>query len=429
MRVVLTISLCLINFLAWGSSSTLDKAYADFLDPFVRDGYMSAYYLAVSKDGVVEVDRGLGANGAINLPDPNNQTSFALFSLSKPLVSVAVLKLVDKGLIELDAPLAQYLPEFKGIALEDGIVADSDLKVFNLFTHTSGFIHNKDFRGKGELAEAYQSEGLFTLESLSGKSYSSPDALAEQVGKLASLPLSNKPGSSFEYSVSTDVLGRLAEVVSGKGLDVFLEEILFEPLGMKETGFYRSEVGKANKAVLMKPLIRTFPVPGTYQRFEPHPPFIEGAGPGLGEAVGLLGAGSGLISNGKDMIRFARFLLDGMSMEDGTSFLSNELKSKLFTHQLSREMGDWPLAEKLPYASNDGMSLGLNIRSKVPGGLWDKKSASIDFLYWSGFSSSVLWIDIENNVAGVFLSQIRPAQHFLVSELDEIADKFGGFVP
>ena len=126
MRVVLTISLCLINFLAWGSSSTLDKAYADFLDPLVKDGYMSAYYLAVSKDGVVEVDRGLGANGAINLPDPNNQTSFALFSLSKPLVSVAVLKLVDKGLIELDAPLAQYLPEFKGIALEDGIVADSE---------------------------------------------------------------------------------------------------------------------------------------------------------------------------------------------------------------------------------------------------------------------------------------------------------------
>ena len=426
MKAVSTIFLCFVSIFTWSSSSTLSKTYSDFLDPMVRDGFVAAYYLAVAQDGVIEVDRGLGANGAIDHVDPDKHTSFALFSLSKPLVSVAVLKLVDEGLVELDAPLSRYLPEFEGVRLEDGTDVGSALKVVNLFTHTAGFTHNKDFRGKGALAEMYQSENLFTLESISNENHGGSTALAEQVSKLASLPLTSMPGSRFEYSVSTDVLGRLAEVVSGKRLDSFLEETLFKPLAMEGTGFFRSENSTSNRAVLMKPLIRTFPTPGNYQRFEPHPPFSKGAAPGLGETVGLLSGGSGLLSNGKDMMRFADFLLNGMLLEDGTYFLSRELKSKFFTHQLSREMGDWPLAEKMPYAANDGLSLGLSIRPSIAGGIWDQDEVGVDFLYWSGFASSVLWIDVENNVAGIFLSQIRPAQQYLVDQLDDIADNFRG---
>ena len=264
------------------SSTELEEAYGDHLDPMVRDGLVAAYYLAVEKNGSIEVDRGLGAKGAIDVPDPDKNTTFALFSLSKPIVSVAVLKLVDQGLIDLDAPLSRYLDEFQNLKLKNGKTVESQPKIINHFTHTAGFSHNRDFRGKSELSEAYQSKGLFTLKSMVTAD-TKGNALAIHVNQLAEMPLSSSPGSRFEYSVSTDVLGRLAEVVSGKRLDVFLEEALFGPLGMKDTGFYLKDKNRTNKATLMKPLIRTFPVPGTYQRFEPHPPFLKGGSQNLGQ--------------------------------------------------------------------------------------------------------------------------------------------------
>ncbi len=404
------------------SSAELEEAYGDHLDPMVRDGLVAAYYLAVEKNGSIEVDRGLGAKGAIDVPDPDKNTTFALFSLSKPIVSVAVLKLVDQGLIDLDAPLSRYLNEFQNLKLKNGKTVESQPKIINLFTHTAGFSHNKDFRGKSELSEAYQSKGLFTLKSMVTAD-TKVNALAIHVNQLAEMPLSSSPGSQFEYSVSTDVLGRLAEVVSGKRLDVFLEEALFGPLGMKDTGFYLEDKNRINKATLMKPLIRTFPVPGTYQRFEPHPPFVKGGSQNLGQEVGLLSGGAGLLSTGQDMIAFASFILNRLTLKDGSQFLSENLTSRLFTNELSSDLGSSPMALKMPYAASDGLSLGFSLRPKEAGDWELNNSRELDFLYWSGFSSSVLWIDPDNEVAGVFLSQIRPAQQFPVAELDNIADR------
>ena len=195
---------------------------------------------------------------------------------------------------------------------------------------------------------------------------------------------------------------------------MFLEEALFGPLGMKDTGFYLKDKNRINKATLMKPLIRTFPVPGTYQRFEPHPPFLKGGSQNLGQEVGLLSGGAGLLSTGKDMIAFASFILNRLTLKDGSQFLSENLTSRLFTNELSSDLGSSPMALKMPYAASDGLSLGFSLRPKEAGDWGLNNSRELDFLYWSGFSSSVLWIDPDNEVAGVFLSQIRPAQQFPV---------------
>ena len=423
MRLIALIFFQFFLVFGWASDQqSLDTAYASFLDPLVKDGYMPAYHLTVFKDGDVRVKRGLGTRGAISHPEPTEDTPFALLELSKPLVSVAVLKLVDQGLIDLEASLSEYLPEFSNVALSDRTPMGRHLKVRDLFTHTAGFSYNEDFMSVGGFPGSYQRENLFTLDSMTSLDPGALD-LAGQVRKLSTMPLANVPGTVFEYSVSVDVLGRLAEVVSGKTLDVFLKQTLFESLGMEDTGFLIAAENIDRRAVLMKPLIRTFPVPGTYQRFEPHPLFGKKNGE-IGGVIGFLSGGAGLVSTGRDMMVFARFLLDDMQLSNGRFFLSKELRSRVYTHQLPRSLGDKPLADSLPLSTGDGFSLALNIRPERGSSIRAEGPMQMDFLYWSGFTSSVFWIDFSNNVAGVFLSQIRPSQRYLVGELDEIADNF-----
>ena len=414
-------------------SESLGESYKDLLDPLVQDGFLPAYYLAVGNDERLLFERGLGTRGALNHRDPNDSTPFALFSLSKPIVALAVLKILEEKKINLDSPLSTYLTDFKQQKLLGKKSGYHEIRLIDLFTHSSGLANNLEFAGqvsnpafgslvgRNELSRKYQEQNLFTWESILTEK-TELNSLSDQIETLSSFPLLFEPGTEFQYSLSTDVLGRLAEVLSGKTLNNFLRDALLSPLEMENTAFVLDEDQRELRATVMKPLIRTFPVPGTYQRFEVLP-FKNFGVEGIGDRANILSGGMGLISTGGDLVKFLRFLSSDMMLSSGEPYLTEEFKRFVFENQLGDRLGANPLQGKLPRSSGDGFSALFNIRGLDRKYRSSFERESIDFFYWSGFSSSVIWIDPASGIFGVFLSQIRPTQQYLVNKLEEIVDK------
>ena len=165
-------------------------------------------------------------------------TIFRFYSMTKPITSVAVMMLYEEGKLKLDDPVSQYIPEFEGLK----VYADSGehekpirpMSVRDLLRHTSGLTYG--YFGNTPVDKMYRSKNIFDQQS----------PLEEMARKLSEIPLLFQPGTKWHYSVSTDVLGYVVEKVSGQSLDVFFEERIFRPLGMKDTAFYvpRSKVNR-----------------------------------------------------------------------------------------------------------------------------------------------------------------------------------------
>jgi CubicO group peptidase (beta-lactamase class C family) len=161
------------------------------------------------------------------------ETIFRIYSMTKPIVSVGLMTLYEEGRLQLDDPVAQYLPQFRGLKVLAGGTGDArqvreparEMTVADLLRHTSGLVSQSD----AVLGAAYTRLGLLTSAS-SG-------TLTEMIAKLGTLPLKCDPGAQFHYGISTDVVGYLCEVLSGQRLDAFLGERILGPLGMVDTGF------------------------------------------------------------------------------------------------------------------------------------------------------------------------------------------------
>lgn len=180
-------------------------------------------------------------------------TIFRIASMTKPITSTAVMMLVEEGKLRLDDSLSKHLPEFRDMMIlvptkeGDGdkgyrlVKADRAITIRHLLTHTSGIIYR--FSGRPHLAKMYAeagvSDGLVETEGTTG----------ENVKRIAKLPLLHQPGTAWEYGLSTDVLGRVIEVASGKTLDEFFRERIFTPLQMHDTGFL---VPKENRSRLAR---------------------------------------------------------------------------------------------------------------------------------------------------------------------------------
>ena len=430
--LILTIGLLTQGAAFSSERQSFEKGLETAIDPLVIEGHLPAYYLSISDIEGVLFERGLGSKGNVDHFDPDSDTKFALLDLSKPLVAIAALKLWEEGRLELDVPISMYLPEFKKMSSKSSADDKAAIKVKDLFTHTAGFANNLDHKSgarglsgsaapKRDLFKTYQDKNLFTLKSLLSPEFEGRP-LAIHVEELSTEPLLYEPGSSFEYSVSTEVLARIIELVSGQALDQALNEILFRPLGMKDTTFFLSPENSMNRASLMKPLIRTFPVPGNYQRYEPFP-LPAGDIVGIGDRVNFLSGGGGLISTGGDMAKFAQLMLRILTSGGADTFLSDKSTPMIFENQLPKGLGNTPLAGKLPRATTDGLSLVFNIKTKQRRYTEIIKQADADYYYWSGFSSSVIWVDANRGLAGIFLSQLRPPQAYIIGDLIKITEE------
>ncbi len=310
---------------------------------------------------------------------------FRIYSMTKPIVTVAAMMLVEEGKLLLDAPVARYIPAFAGVKV--GVeVSDAQGKkslelvnpnramtVQDLMRHTSGLTYG--FFGEGLVKKAYQDANINASGNISN---------AEFAERIARMPLAFQPGSSWDYSNATDVLGRVIEVVSGQTLYGHLKARLLDPLGMRDTSFYVSE--PARQARIAEP-------------------FADDRVIGVNALVGnprevqaMESGGGGMVSTAPDYARFLLMLRNGGQL-DGRRYLSPVTLASMTSNHLSPAVQRTPL-----YLPGTGYGFGLGFAVRTSAG--ESASASgVGEYNWGGAGGTAMWVDPANDMFVVFMMQ------------------------
>ena len=325
-----------------------------------------------------------------------------IYSMTKPITSVALMMLVEEGALGLDDDVSTHIPSWKNLGVYQSgmptLLAGAPpsfitsrparpMKVVDLVTHTSGLTYGFMMRTSVDAAYRKAKIGEFTT----------PGGLEEMIDQLSKVPLEFSPGTAWNYSVSIDVMGYLVEKLSGLSFGEFLRTRLFEPLGMKDTAFYVPEDKLGRLTSCYQPSSQTGPGlkvqddagKSTYAR----PPSLESGG-------------GGLVSTAEDYMRFCRMMLGGGTLE-GVQILSPKTV-ELFS--LNHLAGGQELADMAPpglfseagYAGI-GFSIGCGVnvnvaKTRLPGTLGE--------FFWGGAASTAFWIDPKEELAVVFMTQV-----------------------
>ena len=318
-------------------------------------------------------------------------TIFRMASMTKPIASVALMMLYEEGLFQLDDPISDWLPEFKNMMVEveqaDGSIslepAKTPISFTHILTHTAGLMNS--YRGDiARYSEVSRVQG--------------DENLASWTERLATLPLRYEPGTRWEYSAATSVVGRLVEVMSGDDLDTFFRERIFEPLQMTDTHFYLPP-DKVNRfATLYGPdadngnRMMLTEVGDERSNYVSGPrAFFSGAG--------------GLVSTAHDYIRFQQMMLNGGEL-DGVRLLGSKTVELIFANHT----GDLPL-----WLSGPGYGFGLGY-SVVMDRAVAHTSDTEGSVSWGGAFGTMFWIDPEEELVAIILTQIRPSSHIRLRE-------------
>ena len=308
---------------------------------------------------------------------------FRIFSMTKPITSVAVMMLYEEGRFFLTDLVGRYLPELANLPVAKLSEATSPddipterarrpITIQDLLRHTSGLTY-------GRFSNSVVDQ-LYNRREVRGQ-----PTLAAMVTEMGEMPLMYQPGTRWHYSLSVDVLGRLVEVVSGQSFDEFLRERIFEPLGMDDTGFYvpASERDRFARSYGHQGAERTLTL-GDTMRFT-RPPTN-------------LSAGGGLVSTAHDYSRFAQMLLNGGEL-DGARILGRKTIELMTIDHLP----DGVPTEFL----SPGWGFGLGFTVKNEAGM-DGMPGSVGNFYWFGLQGTSFWVDPEEDLIGIFMIQIDP---------------------
>ncbi len=315
---------------------------------------------------------------------------FRIASMTKPLVSASIMMLAEEGKLRLVNPISTYLPELKDlqvgveVAGADGKPqlrlepARREMTVQDLLRHTSGVTYGQF--GDSLVKRAYREANVFDPNQ----------STAEFVAKIARLPLQNQPGEVWDYSMSTDVLGRLVEVISGMELDAFIAARITGPLAMKDTGFFAgtNKVERVAEAQID---------PATGKR----PPMTRD----LGVRPRFLSGGGGMVSTAPDYLRFAQMMLNGGELE-GKRILARKTVALMTADHLPPGVA-FSASTRAQFEESgptpefgQGFGLGFCVRKEagrnpVPGSVGD--------FYWSGVHGTYFWVDPQEQLIGVLM--------------------------
>jgi len=342
----------------------------------IERGRVPGAVALVARRGRVGYFESFGQRDAVAGAPMAKDAIFRIYSMTKPITSVAAMMLWEDGRFLLGDPIAKYLPDLAGldVAVErDGVLervpAVRAVTVQDLLRHTSGLTY--EFRGSGPVHRMYRS----------AKVDSRAQSNAEQVATLGRMPLLHQPGTRWEYGRSTDVLGRLVEVLSGKTLSEFFEQHILAPLGMTDTAFH---VPERHRSRIAEAFGRDPDSGVTVQLLEVRDP------------PGFESGGGGLVSTAADYARFLQMLLNGGTLE-GRRLLSR----KTIEFMTADHLGPITGAPDLLIPGH-GFGLGFAVRlqagiAHVPG--------SIGQYFWGGLAGTTFWVDPAEQLFALLLIQ------------------------
>jgi CubicO group peptidase (beta-lactamase class C family) len=362
---------------------------------YVDDGRLPGWTVAVARRGRVAHLSHYGLADAEAQRPVADDTLWRIFSMTKPVTSVAALMLVEQGALELNAPVSRYIPAFAdarvyagGSAADPGTVpATEPVRVWHLLTHTAGLTYG--WHHAHAVDEMYRAKG-FEFGSPRGMD------LAAVCEVWAGIPLLFQPGAEWNYSVATDVLGRVVEVASGQPLDAFFSEHVFGPLGMTDTAFSVAPDDVERLAAL----------------YVPHPAGGLLRNTVVGEAAtrepAFLSGGGGLVSTAGDYHRFAQMLARGGEL-DGARLLGPRTVAYMTRNHLpggvDLDTYARPLFAESPYRGV-GFGLGFSVVIDAAAG----KTLTHEGEYaWGGFASTAFYVDPATEVTALFFTQLMPS--------------------
>ena len=386
-----------------GISSERLRRINKVMQGYVDENKVAGLVTMVARRGKVAHFASLGTMDIESNKAMRPDTIFRIYSMSKPITSVAVMMLYEEGHFQLNDPVSKFIPEFKEVKVfvkkSEGGVEVAELKrqitIRDLLTHTSGLAYglSKDTA----VDEMYQEEKMLKWD----------ETLEEKVRRLVKLPLANQPGSTWRYSIGTDVLGYLVEVVSGKGFDVFLEERIFGPLRMEDTGFYvpGDKIGRFAELYnggKNEGLERDHTL--YWGDFTKRPRFLSGGG--------------GLVSTAGDYMRFCQMMLNGGEL-GGRRLLGRKTVELMTANHLSSE-----LISQGNMTKGYGFGLGFGVLMDVA---QSEELGSEGEYTWGGAASTGFWIDPEEELIGILMTQFIPytgrfTQEFKVLTYQAIVD-------
>jgi len=368
-----------------GFSRTRLNALTEFFKAEVAAGKVPGAMLLVQRRGQPAYFESFGVRDVATKAPMTPDTLFRIYSMTKPITSVTAMMLVQDGKLLLDEPVSKYMPAFAESKVgvektgDDGkpvlelVPVRKQMTIQDLLRHTSGITYS--FSGKGLVYQRYAEQRFEATRPGN-----------EEFGNIvASLPLSQQPGTTWEYSHSTDVLGRVIEVAEGKPLFEVMKARLFDPLGMKDTSFYVTDPAK-------HPLIAE-PLPadggsGENAAFNPR------------NEMKWQSGGGGLISTIHDYARFAQMITNRGTL-DGKQYLSPKIFAWMASNHVSPSTGISPGSQYLP-GPGFGFGLGFAVReeqgaSTVPG--------SVGELNWGGAAGTYFWADPKEELFVVMMIQ------------------------
>jgi CubicO group peptidase (beta-lactamase class C family) len=359
----------------------------EFLRGEIASGKIPGAIVLIQQHGKPVYHEFFGVRDVATKLPMTDDTIFRLYSMSKPITSVAAMMLIDEGRLRLDDPVAKYIPSFgkarvgvekkneNGEQVLELVPVNRPITILDLMRHTSGIVYG--FYGDGMVRHLYDKARI----------YDGDFDNAEFAERIARLPLAVQPGTLWDYGHSTDILGRVMEVVSGKSLLHFEQERLFGPLGMTDTSFFVADPAK------FKLVAQPMPNDSNFKTGFEHTPTV---------ARKWESGGGGMLSTMADLARFSQMLVNGGSL-DGKQYLS----PKAFELMASDHVGPGSgVSHEVFYFPGDGFGYGLGFGVRTePGVAKPPPPGSLGELKWDSASGCYFVIDRRQDMFFILLEQ------------------------
>ncbi len=378
------------------SADRLERIDA-FLNQYIDEKKLSGFVSLVARKGQVAHYKAYG----LREHDPDllmeKDSIFRIYSMTKPIVSAALLMLYEEGRLQLDDPVEKFIPEFASKQVyiggtEDNLElepAERPVTLLDLLTHTSGLIYGF---GNTPVDVMYRNAQIKAEEG----------TLQDFARALGPLPLHNQPGSQWNYSVSIDVVGAVVEIVSGQSLDVFLQERILKPLAMHDTGYFVAEEKKDRLAAMYgvdeegKLVVKEHSAASPYLK---KPIFTPGGG--------------GLVSTAADYLRFCQMLLNFGELE-GVRILGRKTVELMFMNHLPPELTPLSKPGSFFYRYDKGYGFGLGFAILVDVSQSEQLGSEGE-AHWWGAGNTNFWIDPGEEMIFILMNQYQPSEFYPLS--------------